>query len=151
MQKMTLDSEKTPREKIKEIFKEKIAYAKEQTNQYYMKGQTTETRNESVAIKAFYVSAQFASSQHVETLELIGFLMDTIIDLNGDLRTKVWNLEKNVQNIADKTGVDISNVKTEIKDLQEAIGPNVKAVIQLFANLQKEEEKRKKNGETMIV
>lgn len=148
---MTLDSEKRGREKIKEIFKGKIARAKERTNEYDLKAQTTESRNESTTMKAYYVSAYLASSQHVETLELLDYFMDTLFDLKDGLRTKIWKLDKSVQNIAEKTGVDISNVKTEIKDLQETIGPNVKAVIQLFANLQKEEERRKKNGVVMVV
>lgn len=148
---MTFNSEKRGREKIKEIFKGKIARAKERTNEYDLKAQTTESRNESTTMKAYYVSAYLASSQHVETLELLDYFMDTLFDLKDGLRTKIWKLDKSVQNIAEKTGVDISNVKTEIKDLQETIGPNVKAVIQLFANLQKEEERRKKNGVVMVV
>jgi hypothetical protein len=148
---MTLDSEKEGREKVKGYFNGKIASTKERINEYQLKAQTTESRNESPAMKAFYVSTYIASSQYVETLEILGGLIDTLFDLNDDIRAKISKLDKNVQNIAEKTGVDISNVKTEIKDLQETVGPNIKAVIQLFANLQKEEEKRKKNGEGMVV
>jgi len=148
---MTSDSEKEGREIVKDYFARKIAFNKEQLYEYELKSKTANDRNESPAMKAFYVSTHISCIQHVETLEILGGLIDTLFDLSSDLRVKISNLDKTIQSIAEKTGVNISNAKKDIQDLQETIGPNIKAVIQLFANLQKEDERRKKNGEVMIV
>ena len=148
---MTTDSEKEGRETVKEYFNRKIASTKEIVNEYKLKSQTVESRNESTAMKAFYASIHISCIQHVETLEILGALVNSLFDFSSDLRARISNLDKTIRNIAEKTGVNISDAKKDIKDLQETIGPNIKAVIQVFANLQKEEERRKKNGDVMIV
>lgn len=148
---MTTDSEKEGRAEVKRLFATSIAYATELANDNKLKAQTTDSRNESTAMKAFYASGSITYSLHVETLKLLSALIDSLFDFSDKINAKISNLDKTVQNIAEQTGVDITNVQTDIKELKETVGPNVKAVIQLFANLQKEEEKRKKNGETMIV
>jgi Mg2+ and Co2+ transporter CorA len=148
---MTTDSEKEGRAEMKRLFATGIATTTELANDYKMKAQTTNSRNESTTMKAFYASVHIACSQHVETLKLFDALIDSLFDFTDKIKAKIANLDKTVQNIADQTGVDITNVQKDITELKETVGPNVKAVIQLFANLQKEQDRRKKNGETMIV
>jgi len=148
---MTADSEKEGRTKIKEYFTRQIAFTKDRMNEYESKFQTTDSRNESTAVKAFYASVHITCIQHIETLTILDGIVDSLFVLMDAVGGKMLKLDKTVQNIAEKTGVDISNVQTDVKELKETVGPNVKAVIDLFANLQKEEERRKKNGEKMIV
>ncbi len=148
---MTTDSKKEARAKIKRYLTERIATTKERMNDYDLKIQTADSRNETQTMKVYYASAHIGCIQHYETLKILDVLLDSLLDLSEKTRAKILNLDKTVQNIAEKTGVDISTVQTDIKELKETVGPNVKAVIQLFANLQKEEERRKKSRETMIV
>ena len=148
---MTTDSEKESRAEMKRLFAATIATTTDLANDYKLKAETTASRNESTTMKAFYASTHIACSQHVDTLKLLGALVDSLLGFSDKVNAKISDLDKTVQNIAEQTGVKITNAQKDITELKETVGPNVKAVIQLFANLQKEEERRKKNGETMIV
>jgi hypothetical protein len=144
---MTSDSVKEGRAEVKRYFALKIAFAEERIKHYKLQLETADSRGDSTAMRAFYTSAIISGSQYFETMDLLDGLTAIVYDLNDGIR----KLDKTVQNIAEKTGVDISNVKADVDELKETVGPKINAVIQLLANLQKEEERRKKNGEPMLV
>jgi predicted nucleic acid-binding Zn-ribbon protein len=147
MQKMTSDSEKISREKIKEIFKEKITHANELANEYYLKAETVESRNESSTMKAFYVSVYIAKSQHSETLELLGCFMDALLDLKENLRVEISNLDKTIEDTVKKTGVELLNMRTRFGEMKKAIDAPIYKYVK---TQQASDEKRKKLEEELL-
>ena len=67
------------------------------------------------------------------------------------IRERVIQLEESVDKIAEKTGVDISTLKTEVVDLKETILPATKRMVDLLDKATTEEKHRKKNGDVMVV
>jgi hypothetical protein len=64
---------------------------------------------------------------------------------------RLIQLEKSVEKIAAKTGVDISSLQTEVVDLKETILPATKRMVDLFDKLDKETKQKKNNGDVMVV
>ena len=144
---MTPNPEKTINEKIKEMFMGKIAGQDKKAEEYYSKALTTESRNESVTVKAFYASAYLASYQHAETLRLFDSFVDSLRCLNEGLEARIWNLDKRIQNIAEETGIDVSGMKKEVVDLKEFLKSKIFAdVVAALKKSDEEEKKREKRG-----
>jgi hypothetical protein len=74
-----------------------------------------------------------------------------LLRLEDELNTKISDLNRTVQIIAKKTNVDMSSVKTDVDEIKGILVPWIKRTAKFFASLQEEEERRKKNGEGMIV
>jgi hypothetical protein len=144
---MTTDSEKEGRKTVKEHFNRKIASTKDLMNEYKSLSQTVESRNESTAMKAFYASVYIASLQHVETLEFLDGLVDSLFDLNHEIRAKILSLDETVRNSAENTGADLSTMKTEFANMQEAIAAPIYKYIK---TQQADEEGKKKTREELL-
>lgn len=103
--------------------------------------------------KTWYLD-YFMRVQHAKTLQIFQGLFEAIFEMYDDYSMKLTQIEKNIQSIGEKAGVDFSKMKTDVEQLKETVGPKVNALIQLLAKLRKEEKKRKrkqKNGEFMLV
>jgi len=144
---MTSDSEKEGRRTVKEYFTRKIAFTTDLMNEYKLKSQTVESRNESTAMKAFYASVHFTCNQHIETLEILDGFIGSLFAVNDEIRAKILNLDKIVQNIAEKTGVDLSEMKTQVAEIKGAVeGP----IYRYVKTQQDTEEKRKKLEDELL-
>ncbi len=91
------------------------------------------------------------------TVEMIALDQDNILELYGyvdKLNHAVLSLNDTMQRNQGKTSKELaafSKLDKDVEQLKDITGPKITAVIQFFANLQKETEQRKKNGEGMVV
>lgn len=129
----------------KKYFTEKIAEAKEQINTYKHRMEEVKGKKIVPTYEALLATGGLLQLQYVDILEMLGSITDEVIDLEIDFAKKTDNLDKAVQEIGEKTGVDISKLNTEVGSLKETIGPRVGALIQLLSELKEEQDKRKPN------
>lgn len=82
-----------------------------------------------------------------QVYELLALLADSVIESEQN----IGRLNKNLNLLAKKSKIDILSVMKNVSDLEKTILPAVKGMVNFFDGNKKEEEKRKKNGESMIV
>jgi type IV secretory pathway VirB4 component len=144
-EKIDLDNTKDVEEAKKE-FEEKIAYNKRWMDDFKKladsakPGYVTTTRQ-------FYSLASLVYINHLETLEALKSYFSGFVDLNKELREKTEKLEKEIQYISKNTGVDLSEMKTQVAKIKEA----VEAPIYKYVKTQQEnEEKRRKLEDELL-
>lgn len=98
-------------------------------------------------IKQFYSLAALMYTLHIDTLVALKSYFGGFVDLNKELREKTEKLEKEIQYISKNTGVDLSEMKTQVAKIKEA----VEAPIYKYVKTQQDnEEKRKKLEDELL-
>lgn len=78
-------------------------------------------------------------------------LYDIAFSLDDSIASRLTKIETDIISIGKKTGTDISAIKQDVTDFNQNVLPSVKAIVNLLDELQKENKRREKNGESMIV
>lgn len=134
----------------KKYFTERIAVARVRASEheYLMKNTSRSTMP---SMRNIFAIGVIMEEHYAEIMELLNGVMDAVFSLNDEFEKKSSELEKAIECISEKTGVDLSSLKTDVDAIKETVGPRISAVIQLFADLKKNEEKRKANEGKSIV
>lgn len=118
------------------------AHAKEYTQRLNMASDET-----APSMKAHYSILTIMYAQHADMLEDILSLGESFFDIYKQIGVALESLEKQIDEISEKTHVDLSKIKTEVKQVRK----KVDAPIYKFLKEQKEsEEKIRKAGENSI-
>jgi hypothetical protein len=152
----------TPEEatRIKQYFTEKIASLKH-TKAFYRKRlfEGSDPFNPETWDKIMKENPESAISfltyrNFVDVYELLELFADDIIEMEQN----IYKLNQNVNEafrdlniVSKKTKVDFTNIKQNVGELEKTILPAVKGMVNLFDKNTQEEERRKKNGGSMIV
>lgn len=139
------------RQEVLERFVEEITTNKIHREEADRNMEVASARSQSASVRGLWNLAYIVYDKHEETLMITKAIFEVVFAIFDGYSERIAKIEKEMQTIAENTGTDISKVKTDVDQLKETVGPKVNAVIQLFANLQKEEERKKKNGEKMVV
>ena len=107
--------------------------------------------NISPNMKAHFASMYISQSHYIETLHTFVTYAETIIEMYQNVSKAMQALEKQVDEIAGKTGVDLSTLKEEVGELKQVMLPAAKGMVNLVDELDEYKQQRAKNGETMVV
>ena len=144
-------ADKKQRKELLESFVEQIATNKTLREQFKYKLRETSAEHRSPSLKSFWTLAHVVYNDYEDTLAITKTLFEIVFAMYDDYSERITKIEKEIQSIAENTGTNLSKVKTDVDQLKETVGPKINAVIQPFANLQKEEERKKRSGADMLV
>ena len=101
--------------------------------------------NKVPSMQAHYAMLYLLQRHHVHMLESVYSLVETFVEMNNQLAVVLQSLDKQLWEISEKTGIDLSQMKNEVAQMKETVN----APIFKFLKEQKEaEEKIRKSGET---
>jgi len=98
-------------------------------------------------LKQFYILVTLMYIKHAETLELFKNYFLGIVELNKELREKTEKLEKEIQYISKNTDVDLSEIKTQVAKIKEA----VEAPIYEYVKRQQDTDAKRKKLEDELL
>lgn len=107
--------------------------------------------NVSPNMKAHFASMYIHQSHYIETLETFSAFAETIVEIYQNTCVAMQALEKQIEEIAGKTGVDLSALKQEVGELKQVMLPAAKGMMNLIDSLDEYKEQRAKSGEKMVV
>jgi hypothetical protein len=149
---LTSEIEKT----LKELFADRLAQLKstEKLSETLLflghakNGERTPEIWDKAAFSHPDLAISYTLSQRLfETFQILEFMTFNTLDVTA----KIARIDSALEDLAKKTNTDISGVKGAVNDLEKTVLPSVKKIVQLFDNLKETEDRRKKNGESMIV
>lgn len=142
----------TEQKKVKELFEDRVKKLSSIEHLYrstllLVRSNKKLTLEETIAEQPELAMAYRMSQRLVEAFQIMDVITENMFSVNA----KIAQIDIALEDLSKKTNTDISNVKVAVGDLEKTILPNLKALVQLFDNLKKAEDQRKKNGEDMIV
>jgi hypothetical protein len=133
-------------EMVTQEFQKRIAH-NEQEVKMYRKLISSAKSSSAPSIIQYYGLAGLVYTLHIETLEALKNYFLGFVILNKDVCEKAEKLEKEIRYISEKTGVDLSEMKTQVAKIKEA----VEAPIYKYVKTQQDaEEKRKKLEDELL-
>lgn len=139
---------KESREQARKYFIEQIAISKEKQADYDYRSRTADQRK-SPSFRAFYSGMWILYYHHIETLEILQGITDTVFEINDEVHEKTKRLEKDVQSISEKIGI-VPTIKMDVDALKETVGPKISAVIELLAQKREEAKKNPNEGRSVV-
>lgn len=143
-------ADKKGRQELLDSFIEKIAEIRVRAEEAHHLRETS-SQHQAASIKGLWALAYIAHNDREEMLTVTKTLFEVTFAMFDDYSEKITTIEKEIQAIAEKSGTNLSKMQTDVEQLKETLGPKVNAVIQLLANLQKSEERRKTGEAGMVV
>lgn len=113
--------------------------------------QDTARTDGSPNMKAHFAAMYLNQFHYVNTVETFFTFAESIIEIYQNTCAAMQTLEKQIDEIAGKTGVDISSLKQEVGELKQVMLPAAKGMLNLIDGLDEYKEQRAKNGEKMVV
>lgn len=132
-------------EEAKRDYLEQIGAAKSRAEKYKLWGDDPATEHKVPSMQAHYAILYLTQRHHIQMLESVYGLAEAFVEINKQLAVVLQSLDKQVQEISEKTGIDLSQIKNDIAQVKE----EVKAPIYKYLKEKEEwEEKIRKSGET---
>jgi hypothetical protein len=132
-------------EEGKRRYIEDIGAAKSRLEEYKCRGDDPAIKHQVPSMQAHFATLYVMQSHHIEMLEAVYDFLEGFVELNNQLAVVLQLLDKQVQEISEKTGIDLSQIKSEMAQVKETVN----APIYKYLKEQKEaEEKIRKSGET---
>ena len=132
-------------EEAKRDYLEQIGAEKSRAEKYKFWGDDPATEHKVPSMQAHYAILYLTQRHHVQMLESVYALAESFVELNKQLAVALQSLDKQVQEISEKTGTDLSQIKSEVAQVREVVN----APFYKYLKEQKEaDEKIRKSGET---
>jgi hypothetical protein len=140
-------ADKNLRQKVSDFLVQEIATNKAHREQIKKCMQEDSAHLSSASLNGLWSLAYIVYDNNEDMLTTTQVLFESVFAIFDDYSERMVNIEKKIQTIADNTGVDLSEMKTQVAKIKEA----VEAPIYKYVKTQQEnEEKRKKLEDELL-
>jgi hypothetical protein len=131
-------------EEGRRFYIEAIGAEKAHLNEYTYKQNNPVATHQTPSMKAHFATLALMEYHHIDMLEKVYGVLEIFVEMSKQLAVTLQSLDSQIQEISEKTGVDLSRIKSEMAQVRETVN----APIYKYLKEQKEgEEKIRKSGE----
>jgi len=131
-------------EEGKRSYLQEIGGEKVHLEKYKLKENDPAIKRQTPSMEAHLAALCLIQYHHIQMLETTYNLAEAFVEINRQLAVALQSLDKQIQEISEKTGVDLSQIKSEMAQVKETVN----APIYKYLKEQKDaEDKMRKSGE----